>query len=235
MIRTFGIAVLNRGDLLLRCLESIDHPFERLFLVNNGNDAGVQEVIRKIGERSLGVCGFFNHATIEHYPKNLGCGPSWNRIIRSAPGSWLICGNDAQFKPGSLARIAEVESSASDISMVCADGYSVFAMTELGKKVIGTFDENFVPAYHEDVDHWRRLVLSGARAVNVPGFEYVHGEAPNWGSCTVNSDPALREQMSRRLPELGAYYARKWGGPPSKETYKTPFNKDVGLDYWKLE
>lgn len=232
MIRTLGIPVLNRGDLLRRCLESIDHPFEHLFLINNGADSSVLEVLRKLERRELGIEGYFDKISVEMPGKNLGCGPSWNRIIKTFPGSWLITGNDVQFKPGSLARVAQVEETTPDADMICADGYSVFAMTTSGLKKVGLFDENFYPAYHEDCDHWRRVVLSGAKAVNVPGFEFVHGEAPGGGSCTINSDPALKESMGKRLPELRAYYERKWGGPPGSEKFSTPFNRPVFLDYW---
>lgn len=235
MIRTFGIPVLNRGDLLKRCLESIDHPFEHLFVINNGTDPSVASVLRDLESGALGARGYFERLSIERYPENLGCGPSWNRIIGISSGSWLITGNDVQFKPGSLSKVAQVEESTPDADMICADGYSVFVMTASGRKKVGLFDENFYPAYHEDCDHWRRVVLSGAKAVNVPGFEFVHGEGPGGGSCTINSDPALKELMGRRMQELRSYYSRKWGGPPGSETFKTPFNKAVPLDHWKRE
>jgi GT2 family glycosyltransferase len=233
MIKTLGIPVLNRGDLLRRCLESVDHPFERLLVINNGKDPSVLEVLRKLERRELGIEGYFEKISVETPARNLGCGPSWNRIITSFPGSWLITGNDVQFKPGSLARIAQVEETTPDADIVCADGYSVFVMTPGGRRKVGLFDENFYPAYHEDCDHWRRVVLSGAKAVNVPGFEFIHGEAPNWGSCTINADPGLKEFMGKRLAELRAYYERKWGGTPGAEKFSTPFNRPVPLHYWE--
>lgn len=147
----------------------------------------------------------------------------------------MITGNDAQFKPGAVAAIAEAEKKHPDAAMVCADGYSVFCMTELGKKRLGIFDENLWPAYFEDVDHWRRLVLSQAKAVNAPGFEYIHGEAPHWGSATVKSDSALEKRVAACYQNGAKYYRSKWGGDPSKETFKTPFNRNVPLDFWELD
>lgn len=234
-MRTLGIAALNRGDLLRRCVESVDHPIETLFLINNGRDASVLTFLDQVKIRNFKSEKFFRKIVIEGWPSNLGCGPSWNRIIKKSPGSWMITGNDAQFKPGAVAAIAEAEKKHPDAAMVCADGYSVFCMTELGRKALGLLDENFYPAYFEDVDHWRRLVLSGAKAVNAPGFEYDHGEAPHWGSATVKSDPALEKRVAACYQNGARYYREKWGGDPSKETFRTPFNRNVPLDFWELD
>jgi hypothetical protein len=236
MIRTLGIPVLNRGDLLKRCLESVDHPIETLFIINNsnGNDPSIAEVVRQMESRELDASGYFERIVVEKYP-NLGCGASWNHIIRTMPGSWLITGSDVQFKPGSVVKVVQTEEANPDASLICGDGYSVFAMTKVGKEGLGFFDENYWPAYFEDVDHWRRVVLSGAKAVHADGFEFVHGEPPDWGSCTVNSDPSLKAKMSKRFGELGAYYQKKWGGPPGKEAFKSPFNRNGDLRDWKVD
>ncbi len=38
MIPILAIPVLNRGDLLLRCIRSIDYPVGKLVIVNNGDE-----------------------------------------------------------------------------------------------------------------------------------------------------------------------------------------------------
>jgi len=40
--------------------------------------------------------------------------------------------------------------------------YSAFILTQSGLDRVGYFDENYFPAYSEDCDHVRRLILTGA-------------------------------------------------------------------------
>lgn len=233
-IKTLGIPSLNRGDLLRRCVESVDVPIENLFLINNGDDTGVAEVIGIVEARKTKNAELFKNVFVEKHNR-LGVAPSWNRIIRNSPGPWFIAANDILFLPGSIALLDTVVKNTSDASVVCADGYNIFVITEVGIKKVGLFDENFYPAYFEDIDHWRRVVLSGAKAVNVPGFQFVHGEPPHWGSTTIHSDPILMSKNKITFANLRDYYVRKWGGPPSNEKFSVPFNRNVSLDFWECD
>lgn len=234
VIRTLGIPVLNRADLLLRCVTSVDHPVDTLFLINNGNDPAVQAAMERIQRKEIPNGTLFGQVRVEKY-RNLGCARSWNHMIRTSPGAWLISGNDIQFTPGDLKRVADALASNPDASIVCAMGYAVFAFTETGLKTVGLFDENFYPAYYEDNDHFRRVHLTGAKAVGVPDFKAVHGEAPLWGSATINSDPVLQRKNVITFENLKEYYVRKWGGLPGKETFSRPFNRNVPLDFWEFD
>jgi len=234
MIRTLGIPILNRGDLLLRCIESIDFPIHTLFVINNGTSQDVEGAIQQIQERAIPSGDLFNEIRIEKH-QNLGCARSWNRIIQTCPGPWLISGNDIQFMPGSVKKISDVQDANLDASIICADGYAIFCMTEVGVQKVGFFDENFFPAYYEDLDHFRRVKLSGAKAVGVPDFKFVHGEAPFWGSSTVKSDWQLEKKFARWTGNLREYYIRKWGGEPGQEKFSRPYGKDVRLDYYELD
>lgn len=234
VVRTLGIPVLNRGDLLMRCVLSVDSEIETLFIINNGEDRGVAEAILRIERRDIPNAAMFKNVRIEKY-RNLGCAKSWNHMVRTSPGAWIISGNDIQFSPGDVGRIKETLAENQDTSIVCAMGYAVYCFTPLGVRAVGMFDENFYPAYFEDNDHFRRVALSKAKAVSVPGFKAIHGEAPNWGSCTVNSDPALQKKNGTTFTNLRDYYARKWGGEPGKEKYGTPYDKKVALDFWEID
>jgi GT2 family glycosyltransferase len=233
-IKTLGIPCLNRGDFLLRCVLSIDHPMENLVVINNGTDPGVIGAVDRIRARDIPNQGLFTNIRIESHD-HLGCGPAWNRIIRTSPGAWMVTANDIQFAAGSIKKIVETLALHQDASIVCAFGYNVFVLTEAGRSKAGLFDENFYPAYFEDCDHFRRIALSGAKAVNVPGFECVHGEAPYWGSSTVNSEPELRRRNGITFANLRQYYILKWGGEPGKETFPRPFNRDIPLDHWEID
>jgi len=87
------------------------------------------------------------------------------------------------------------------------------------------FDENFIPAFCEDLDYHRRLMLAGEGSrifsVNLP---YLH-----LASQTLKLvDPKRREAIERSIEQHSrAYYKRKWGGPVNLETYWVPFDKGV--------
>ncbi|HTV63221.1 MAG TPA: hypothetical protein VMH30_11700, partial [Verrucomicrobiae bacterium] len=67
--------------------------------------------------------------------------------------------------------------------------------------------QNICPAYLEDSDWSYR-----AERYTVSDIHAVHGEEGMTGSCTVNSDPVLREKNARTHQNNFAYYRRKWGG-----------------------
>jgi hypothetical protein len=85
------------------------------------------------------------------------------------------------------------------------------------------FDEQFIPAYCEEVDFHRRLMLAGEGrrifGVNVP---YLH-----YGSTTLKTvDAKTRERIERQTAAISReYYARKWGGPVNEERYRVPFDR----------
>lgn len=234
MIKTLGIPIVNRGDLLLRCVSSIDEPIHTLFIINNGTSDDVAGAIHQIKERAIVSGNLFTEIRVERY-KNLGCSRSWNRIMAACPGPWLISGNDMKFMPGSVKKINDALAANPDASIVCADGYAIFCMTPLGIQKVGLFDENFYPAYYEDLDHFRRVQLSGAKAVGVPDFKFVHGEAPHWGSATLKSDPGLEKKFAIFTSNLREYYIRKWGGEPGKEKFTRPYNRSVALDFVEID
>lgn len=92
------------------------------------------------------------------------------------------------------------------------------------------FDENFIPAYCEDLDYHRRLMLAGKGAkifsVNLP---YLHLAA----QTLKQVDPKKKAAIERTI-ESGsrAYYAKKWGGPVNQETFWYPFDREGNTADW---
>lgn len=95
-------------------------------------------------------------------------------------------------------------------------------------KQVGEFDENFRPAYNEDIDmHWR-IVLNGYKAIGYEGARFYH-----YGSRTIKSDDALLEQNHMTHDSNNKYFERKWAYKPPTATdpfhtekmYRTPFNR----------
>ena len=93
---------------------------------------------------------------------------------------------------------------------------------------VGEFDENFRPAYNEDIDmHWR-IFLANQKAVGYEGARFYHH-----GSRTIKSDPALLERNHVTHDLNNKYFVRKWGFKPAtgndpfnlEKMYSTPFNR----------
>lgn len=229
------IPVLNRSDLLSRCVRSVDYPFGVLHVINNGDDEEVIKTVSAIKERKFSNHSLFGEVKVERF-KNLGVAASWNRFMSVTPGPWLISNNDIQFLPGNLKKLTEVLESNLDAAVIlCASQFAAFYITDVARKKVGLFDENFYPAYFEDMDYVRRVGLVGAKMIYVDEVKPVHGEAPYWGESTVRASQDLHKKRLITTDNLGKYYREKWGGDPGKEKYCRPFNQDVTTDFWSLD
>jgi GT2 family glycosyltransferase len=83
------------------------------------------------------------------------------------------------------------------------------------------FDESFIPAFCEDLDYHRRLMLAGeGRRIFSVNLPYLH-----YASATLKALPPEEADRIRAQIELGSrvYYAKKWGGPVNQERYLIPF------------
>jgi hypothetical protein len=244
-----GTALLNRGDLLLRMIHSIDYPVGTLHIVVNtvcetdlGIPLAIEQITKEIKEKRLPIDNFYVQYGTDSTGAlvNLGVSASWNLICSKAFDNnaphCMIVGNDVQFTPGALKTIHEFASCAPHKGILLANiGYSAFVLTRHGWNKAGTFDENFYPAYNEDLDHMYRIMLSNAGRCRIrPAVNLIHGEAPEWGSSTINANPRFRRKNFYTHQLNDVYYITKWGGPIGKEKYKHPYN-DASLDlrYWK--
>lgn len=92
------------------------------------------------------------------------------------------------------------------------------------------FDENFIPAFCEDLDYHRTLMLAGEGqrifSVNLP---YLH-----LSSQTLKQvDPHRRQHIEQKINSISrAYYERKWGGPVNQETFYAPFGQETSRAIW---
>jgi GT2 family glycosyltransferase len=90
------------------------------------------------------------------------------------------------------------------------------------------FDQGFRPAYCEDLDYHRRLLLAGYGdkifSVNIP---YQH-----LGSGTLSA--MSPEQRARTEAQINAgsraHYRMKWGGDVNQERYRVPFDPTSDQD-----
>lgn len=88
------------------------------------------------------------------------------------------------------------------------------------------FDENFIPAYTEDCDMHRRIMLAGLGlhcfSVNLPYLHYA-------SQSLKTMDPKKREKLESAIENGSrAYYLKKWGGGVNEEKFLVPFTTYSG-------
>ena len=82
---------------------------------------------------------------------------------------------------------------------------------------VGKFDEKFFPAYFEDNDYFRRMLLAGVTITTNAMLNPVIYR----NSMTIQKTPELNSGFEKNRQ----YYISKWGGQPTQETFSTPFNQ----------
>lgn len=225
MIPTMICPIINRPELLDRLLSSVDHPVERVVVIDNG---GVVDPF--IGGRHL----MPYHVQVIQPGTNLGVAASWNLGIKASPLSawWLIVNSDLEFGVGDLERLEQYVDSRS-ASLYKVNGFAAFAVTPPLIHEVGWFDEGFVLGYNDDLDFDRRVELAGLPRIEV-GFTGQHV-----GSASIQADASLMMANAKSHPANDRYYAEKWGGPKQGgEKFSTPWDRgdlrDTALDINRL-
>lgn len=234
-VPVLGTAVVNGVHWLEKLVNSVDYPVDEFVVVNNNGRGELDEDIQKIVQKGNPLIKNIKICTL---PRNIGCAGAWNLIIKSYLKSpyWIIVNHDVQLGPGILE---EMVSTAEDgeVGMVHGspgdrgDGmYDLFLIKDWIVNDFGLFDENFYPAYDEDVDYSIRLrsdPYKTPKIVTKLNSTYTHGggEYSKSGSQTWRTDLGLKDKLfrSREINESD-YMVRKWGPDWVNNPYPTPFN-----------
>jgi hypothetical protein len=248
-IPVLGSAIVNGVDWIRRQIRSIDYPVDRYILINNN---GRGELDHELNDLMAAPHAWIKKLHVVHMPSNIGCAGAWNLIIKSSMLApyWIICGHDVAFHAGFLEKFA---AAASDqrVGMVhgSAGGHgqgswSLFSIRDWVIQEYGLFDENFYPAYVEDIDYVMRLIKRPIRRV-ILDQPYMHGHSDNddyatQGSQTWRTDSALQQGIdwAREINET-KYCTEKWGpGWRWMDPHWRPWNEpknDLGDWCWDLE
>lgn len=221
MIPVVITSTMNRPDLLDRLLDSLDVEVGRTLVVDNG----------RIGYQREGVTVFTPPFQSLGWPGTLNFG------VMQAPDApwWLLVNDDAWFESGKLALLAEdVESDiAAGRAIVNHHEWTVVALTSLVVERVGLFDEHsFWPLYFDDTDYSYRCHLAGIPVVEGDWCregDIGHEDVKNEHAATVRSDPDLAAANNRTWQLNRAAYIAKWGGPPGREQFTTPWGRDLPL------
>jgi len=204
MIPVLGLPYISRSDLFVKTVTSINHPVDKMVVVDNSRD---------------GSCPQVDGAEYIKMHRNMGVSWAWNTIImqsREAPW-WAISNSDLKYGKHDLSNLDTAMGEGRDLVFI--ESMALFGISAKCVQTVGWFDEMFVPAYCEDNDYTYRARLLGIEPHFIrPAFEH-------FGSATIKSDKGMREANARSYPQNVKYYQEKWGGLMHHEVYETPFNK----------
>lgn len=182
MVPVIVIPVLNRYDLLERCISSIDFPVGKLIIIDNGG--GIERDCLSLPRNQ-----HIQERYVLNMPSNLGVATSWNLGIKMTPfaSGWVLLNSDAHFARGHLEKFFK-ELHIDEIHLAGQPGW---CCAWIGYKVVadvGLFCEGFHPAYFEDNDYERRATRMHKKIVKSDALVY------HDNSSTLLSDPSLFEK-----------------------------------------
>lgn len=216
-----GIPTINRADLLQENLNDLEEKFldlDELHIVDNGmqGENGKQGFVfpPKLADKIF----------LESMPENIGVAGSWNRMLKRAfeekGADYLLILNDDIVLGRTRADIEEIIESRHEAWFLTGEYFwSVILISKDCYRTVGLFDETFFPAYYEDNDYARRILLNKEIEGRWGQDSRLTPEVKR-NSMTIKKEPAL----NRKNHLNQKYYVKKWGGMPGKEKYTQPFN-----------
>ena len=245
-------------NYLARLLMSIDYPINRILIQVGNADPGVRaEIMGSMKEAQRRNEHFLhNNVRVKMVPQNPGAAHGMNNGLRylldnddflpDENAFVLVVNADIRFKSGTLRTFAEnmrqriaddADFGMGFMNLHPGATWSAFAPTRRLVQHVGLFDENFYPAYMEDVDFARRLFLSGLRVAMFPGALVAHGPEENgekfyisgttfiiqkYANSTntkkVDVASQLQKLVNRGIQSSLNYYALKWGREPEPKS-----------------
>jgi len=219
LIPVLGLPYISRSDLFVETVTSINHPVDKIVVVDNSSD---------------GSCPIVDGATYIKMHRNMGVSWAWNTIIQQSRQAqwWAISNSDLRYGPNDLKHLDEAMQSGADLAFV--NSMALFGISGRCIQTVGWFDEMFIPAYCEDNDYTYRAKLFVITPVFIDaGFSH-------FGSATIKSNKDFHAANNRSYPQNVKYYQEKWGGIQGHEVFDTPFNQGGSprdcptLDFYRL-
>lgn len=202
-----GIPTINRADLLNEALANYFEDFKSTEIVICDN--GKQEIITR--EKNF---------VIYRPEQNLGVSGSWNMIMDYAEkvkATHVLMLNDDIYLGKSEQEISTIIRLWNPEFLCTELNWCSFILSVDAYQKVGKFDENFFPAYFEDNDYFRRMLLADVQMVFNPMLNPITYR----NSMTIQKSPELNNGFEKNRQ----YYISKWGGQPTQEQFNTPFNQ----------
>jgi GT2 family glycosyltransferase len=211
------VPVLNNFKVFAEMVASIDYPVQPIVLDNWNHNRGVAASWNEGMRRSLELGNQYAIITNDDVRFSPNAIKEMYDTIKYKTSAVLVSPNQNPFEGD-----PEMHEGGADFYCFMVD------IPKLIEKV-GWFDENIFPAYFEDNDMHRRLILANAKTYLLPHIHVSHV-----GSATQNFEPGNPVVPPHVFEKNRSYFIEKWGGHPWSEQYSNPFNNpDNDIKYWE--
>lgn len=156
--------------------------------------------------------------------ENLGVAASWNRFLAMYEDEPIVISNDDIVLGKDAFAMLTREADAG--TPICGFGWALFMQSPECTKRVGYYDENFWPAYYEDIDYIRRMQLAGVPEKRLEGK--IDIEHRGWQTTTLLGNPAW---LSDGREKNHSYFIAKWGAELEGDTFREPFNGEAPLGW----
>jgi hypothetical protein len=222
-IPVIGTAVVNKDTYWVsRLIMSVDHPVEEFVIINNNGTGVIDEDLNNLAKIKN---KFINKIKVCHMPYNIGCGGSWNLIIKCymLARYWIIVNDDVAFGPGFLKEMQEKAEADPEVGMIHGyqgdhgvGSWDLFLIRDHVIQQYGLFDENLYPAYCEDADYHMKFMIRPIRKIMNLDANYYHGHGNKdeyhiHGRQTQKSDASLEKKLVMSNDVNIEYLTKKWG------------------------
>lgn len=213
------VPVLNQYKLALEALYSVDtiHHWEPIIIDNWRNprsvaaswNLGIEIAIERLCDYILVINDdvVLSPWTIDNQIEYLENKEKRDAKVRMTTG-WSTGSNDVEMR--------NWPEPNQNSPFVSGADFACFMITPDFFNEIGLFDENFQPAYFEDNDYHRRVLMAEYKIEIVTTAPYLH-----YGSRTQKESGVVNNFQFEQNKQ---YYKTKWGGGPGAEIFATPYN-----------
>jgi hypothetical protein len=155
---------------------------------------------------------------------NIGVASSWNRgvdRVLASQADWLVLlSTTIRFNKGGIDFLDGLEKSSARMVSGIGTGWHLHAISRDVLERIGEFDPLFNPAYYEDNDYLYRYYLEYGEPAGVD-HDWLEVDYKSLGDAH-----SLRfNHVAIDINEQRKKYENKWGGDPSRELWRSPYNK----------
>ena len=225
-----GTSAFVNPDLLLNCVKTFPKGIESAIYFDGWKrDAIFEDVIinKKIKD-------YVNYLTPK-ISNHVGCSGAWNHLLDMGFNKYnsdyvIIVGSDMVFHDGFWdAFFEDLEKIKPEMAVASHCAFNCWVLSKKGFEDIGTWDENFFPAYVEDNDYDYRRKLAGhlLHTLGKPLFEHKQ-------SSTISTNSFISRANSITFNINKSYFRYKWGGVPLEEKWLHPYN-NVNMKFTEWE
>lgn len=222
---TWCMAVPTINDLqdIRDFLETIPHQHHKnIILTDNTPDSCTRQLVRE------------GYSLNPHFhPENAGIARGWNNGLSLGRDYTILCSASMRFKDFDRF-LEQIGLYANAFGLLTEEAWHLIVVGAETVERCGLVDENYYPAYCEDLDYGRRWDLAGIHQV-----PYDHRGLCNLPkvvapvTCIETARALKQGKIHPDLQAMHRYYEMKWKGPVGKETAITPYGEDVPLSYWR--